>query len=79
MTGKKVTFGSKPNNKLTTPATSEEWVKKREDAVEEPTKRLTIDIPDGLHRAIKVSCASRGTKMVDEIRVLLESHYMQKP
>ncbi|MEI7590464.1 MAG: hypothetical protein WCJ49_04045 [Deltaproteobacteria bacterium] len=78
MTGKKVAFGTKPNNKPTASTTAEEWVKNREDASEEPTKRLTLDIPESLHRAIKVSCAGRGTKMAEEIRVLLEAHYAQR-
>lgn len=73
MTRKKVTFSNKP----VTTATAEEWVKNREEATDEPTKRLTLDIPESLHRAIKVSCAGRGTKMTEEIRVLLEAHYAQ--
>jgi hypothetical protein len=73
MTRKKVTFGNKP----ATTATADKWVKNREEATDEPTKRLTLDIPESLHRAIKVSCAGRGTKMAEEIRVLLEAHYAQ--
>ncbi len=38
-------------------------------------KRLTIDVPEALHRAIKVACAERGVKMADEIRGLLEKHF----
>lgn len=38
-------------------------------------KRLTIDITDNLHRRIKATCANRGTKMVDEIRIILESAF----
>ena len=38
-------------------------------------KRLTIDIPEPLHRRIKVACARRGAKMADEIRCLLEERY----
>ncbi|MET3589606.1 hypothetical protein ABID23_000690 [Bartonella silvatica] len=30
-------------------------------------KRLTIDIPESLHRLIKMSCASCGTKIADEV------------
>ena len=41
----------------------------------EPIKRLTIDIPESLHRAMKVATAQRGTKMVDEVRELLEQKY----
>lgn len=38
-------------------------------------KRLTIDIPESLHRNIKVDCAKRGVKMADEIRDLLEKRF----
>jgi hypothetical protein len=38
-------------------------------------KRLTIDIPEPLHRRIKVACARRGAKMADEIRSLLEERF----
>jgi hypothetical protein len=41
----------------------------------EPIKRLTIDIPESLHRAIKVQTAQRGTKIIDEVRELLEEKY----
>lgn len=40
-----------------------------------PLKRLTIDIPEELHARIKSQCALRRTKMADEIRVLLETHF----
>lgn len=42
----------------------------------EKTKRLTLDIPEALHARIKSQCALRGTKMVDEIRALLEEHFL---
>ncbi|MBH1489493.1 hypothetical protein JY426_03575 [Stenotrophomonas maltophilia] len=38
-------------------------------------KRLTIDIPEGLHRQIKASCAQRGAKIADELRALLAERY----
>jgi hypothetical protein len=41
----------------------------------EPMKRLTIDIPKSLHTRIKAGCAVRGSKMVDEIRILLEREF----
>ena len=75
MTGKKVAFGAKPSNKPAAAATAEEWVKNREEGSGEPTRRLTLDIPESLHRAIKVSCASRGVNMAEEIRALLDAHY----
>ncbi|MFV8279846.1 hypothetical protein ACNQPY_26370 [Mycobacteroides abscessus] len=42
---------------------------------EEPTSRLTLDIPRSLHTEIKAQCARRGTKMVTEITELLNAHY----
>jgi len=44
-------------------------------APEEPMKRLTIDIPESLHTRVKTQCAKRGSKMADEIRALLETHF----
>ena len=38
-------------------------------------KRLTIDVPASLHRAIKTQCAVRGTKIADEVRELLIQKY----
>ena len=38
-------------------------------------KRLTIDIPEDLHRALKVGCAARGVKMADEVRRMIEAEY----
>ena len=38
-------------------------------------KRLTLDIPENLHRRIKAQCAMKNTKMVDEIRLLLEEKF----
>lgn len=38
-------------------------------------KRLTIDVPESLHRAIKMQCASRGAKIADEVRELLMQKY----
>ncbi|ARF52273.1 plasmid partition protein ParG [Pantoea stewartii] len=76
MSGKKITFGSKP----TKPAPSADaWVESR--SVEDDTlpaekmKRLTIDIPESLHKSIKSACALRGTKIADEVRELLYNKY----
>jgi len=41
----------------------------------EPMKRLTIDVPRSLHTRIKAACALRGSKMVDEIRAMLEREF----
>ncbi len=40
-----------------------------------PTKRLTVDIPEDLHRRIKVDCAGKGTQISDVVRELLTKEY----
>jgi hypothetical protein len=72
MSAKKVSFSTQPPAK---PApTVDQWVESR-TAEEEKTKRLTIDLPESLHRRVKVGCAERGEKMVDVIRELLEREF----
>ena len=41
----------------------------------EKMKRLTIDIPDTLHRRVKSGCGSEGIKMADVIREYLEGRF----
>ena len=75
MSTKKVSIGAKPTSKPV-PAAADAWVESRAPAEgPEPMKRLTIDVPESLHRAIKMQCAARGTKMADEIRELLMQKY----
>jgi hypothetical protein len=70
---KKVSIGVRPSTKPAAPA-ADAWVENRADATE-ATKRLTIDIPDSLHRTIKAQCAMRGSKIADEVRELLLQKY----
>ena len=46
---------------------------------EEPTQRLTLEIPLSLHVEIKAGCARRRTKIKQEVMALLEAHYRPKP
>lgn len=78
---KKVSFGAKPMEKS---VAVEQWVESREPlsrpvateaATAEAMKRLTIDLPESLHKRVKAGCAVRGVKMADEIRRLLEEHF----
>lgn len=78
MSTKKVVMGTKPSNKPAVPS-SDQWVDNRDDSADkEATKRLTLDIPESLHRRIKTSCASRGTKIVQEVTALLDAHYAKQ-
>ena len=87
MAGKKVSFGRKPRT-VEKPVDIEEWVTNREALVEtehppvseaeakpEKIKRLTLDIPESLHKAIKLKATTEGVTMVDLLRELLEEHY----
>ncbi|EJF82343.1 hypothetical protein MCU_01546 [Bartonella elizabethae Re6043vi] len=71
---KKIKIGMKPTNK-SIPLTADAWVGSHKGNENGGMKRLTIDIPETLHRLMKVSCASRGTKMADEVRELLAKKY----
>jgi len=68
---KQVSIGLKPTGQKTPAA--DNWVENRAD--NEPMKRLTIDIPESLHRQIKSACAGRGTKIAEEVRELLLQKY----
>lgn len=51
---------------------SEEWIKKGNEKInikdKQTFKRLTIDIPENLHKALKIECIEKGIKMSDFIR-----------
>lgn len=73
MSTKKVQIGARPTSTVSV----DEWVKNRETALagKESNKRLTIDVPESLHRKIKMQCAARGTKIADEVREMLLQKY----
>lgn len=76
MNTKKISINTKP---MEAPRKASEaaWIEKRTlGNNQEPMKRLTIDLPESLHRAIKSQCATRGTKISDEIRELLLKKYV---
>jgi predicted DNA binding CopG/RHH family protein len=77
MSAKKVNFGKKPK-----PVDMEQWVSDRGSVPSQPQqeqpekmKRLTLDIPESLHRAIKRQAVDAGVTMADLLRDLLEQHY----
>ena len=41
----------------------------------EQTKRLTIDIPESLHKRVKSQCATQGTTIADVVRAFLERKF----
>src|SRR3954470_15827071 len=44
---------------------------------EEPMKRLTIDIPESLHRRVKAQCGAQGTSIADVVRAFLEKKFSE--
>lgn len=81
MSPKKVNIGLKPATQ-DLPTDVNQWVSHRAElpAKEDQTapvkmKRLTLDIPQNLHRAIKRKALEEGVTMADLLRSLLEKHY----
>lgn len=83
MPAKKVNFNAKPKQEK--PVNVDEWVANRNsetvnskslsEEAPEKIKRLTLDIPESLHRAIKRKAVEDGETMADQLRSLLEEHY----
>lgn len=83
MPQKKVSFNAKPKQEK--PINVDEWVVNRDlKAIDSKSqreeaaikmKRLTLDIPESLHRAIKKKAVEDGETMADQLRSLLEKHY----
>lgn len=69
---KKVIISKRPTS-VKEEVIADSWVENRE--LEQKMKRLTIDIPEDLHREIKSQCAMRGTKIADEVRIILFEKY----
>jgi predicted DNA binding CopG/RHH family protein len=75
MTAKHINIGPRPGSQEPS-ANIDEWVASR--AVEQlpvKMKRLTLDIPEPLHRAIKKKAADKGVTMAELLRQLFEEHY----
>jgi hypothetical protein len=93
MSAKKVNISKKPGAREN-PIDIEQWVSDcptgtgiaNRDAVtpdpqqEQPEKmkRLTLDIPESLHKAIKRQAVDSGVTMAELLRDLLEQHYGNK-
>lgn len=85
---KKVSMGTKPSA-VPDPAHVDDWVAAgKTESVEDAQssepgpgseavkmKRLTLDIPEDLHKAIKTKAVVEGVPMANMLRSLLEQHY----
>ncbi len=76
MSGKKISFGRRPSTQQS--AQADDWVASRgQEEEDQPVrmKRLTVDIPESLHRAMKAECAMHGLKIADVVREMLTEKY----
>lgn len=62
-----------PRAELTTSSEGAHQVVK--DVAPEREKRLTIDIPESLHKRVKAGCASQGITIADVVRRFLERKF----
>ena len=78
MAAKKGSIGTKPVPSVG--SSVDQWVETRmveTELQEKPKmKRLTLDIPETLHRAIKMKSVEQGVPMADLLRELLERNYL---
>jgi predicted DNA binding CopG/RHH family protein len=83
---KKVNIGQKPSSIsdateldqwVSTPRALESTESQSLSSTPEPVKmkRLTLDIPEDLHKAIKTRAVVEGVPMANMLRSLLEEHY----
>lgn len=70
---KKVDFVPKPVHGST--MSVDKWVENRNTEVAEPTKRLTIDVSQSLHKRIRTQCLQEDRVMAEAIREILEKHF----
>lgn len=71
MTAKRIAIPGKPKQR---DSKADAWVRNRSDG---PSKRLTIDLPVGLHARVKAGCALRGVTIKDIVRELLEQEFSE--
>lgn len=71
--GKRIVIGQRPQ--VNQGMLEADWLHGSSNHRNAVMKRLTIDVPESLHKAIKTACATRGTKIADEVRELLIQRY----
>jgi predicted HicB family RNase H-like nuclease len=81
---KKVSFRAKPPSSITTAPILQDqdaidaWVNDEKLPVSEPMKRFTFEVPQSLHKRIKIKCAAQGRQMAEAVRELLEKHFPEE-
>lgn len=73
---KKTTFTPKPSSKNPPLSSLDTFVGvSPKHPTGEKMKRLTIDVPQNLHRRVKAGCAVRGIEMASLMREFLEKEF----
>ena len=67
--------GVEPDKEL---ATVTQLPKAADATPKERMTRFTIDVPESLHRRVKMECAGRGLRMADVLREMLEREFPVK-
>ncbi|MBO6549614.1 MAG: hypothetical protein JJ964_08320 [Rhizobiales bacterium] len=65
------------NINLTMPSKkdADRWVQDKPKKTNEKMKRFTVDVPEGLHKRVKVQCFMQGKLMADVLREILEREF----
>jgi hypothetical protein len=66
---------AEPQTPIITPSTPDIKIAPTVETEKAKMKRLTLDISEDLHKAIKMQSVTLGIPMVDMLRTLLESNY----
>lgn len=70
---KKVDFSVRPRSgKVDLPANPDDWVRAGMEPDVGPQKRLTLNLPAGLHTTFKGRCVLEGVTIQDKVRMMIE-------
>lgn len=54
---------------------ADSWVQDKQRKTNEKMKRFTVDVPEELHKRVKVQCYMQGKLMADVLREILEREF----
>ena len=54
---------------------ADSWVQDKQPKTNEKMKRFTVDVPEELHKRVKVQCYMQGKLMADVLREVLEREF----
>jgi hypothetical protein len=75
---KKVTIAPKPSKAQIEAFVDQGRTTTGVQPVEERMKRFTFDVPESLHKRVKLACVQKGVQMADELRRILEETFPEQ-